>query len=61
MAAKLWECFVAGIKALRDNGWQTREQKDIAKDIGYTTTHISQVFQGNRKPSEKLQEFLAKN
>jgi transcriptional regulator with XRE-family HTH domain len=58
--AKMWECFVAGIKALRDHGWQQREQKAIAKDLGYTTTHISQVFQGKRKPSETLQEGLAK-
>lgn len=53
------ECFMVGIKALRDHGWQQREQKEIAKDIGYTTTHISQVFQGKRTAGAKLQDALA--
>ncbi|MCP3942411.1 MAG: helix-turn-helix transcriptional regulator [Desulfobacteraceae bacterium] len=53
------ECFVVGIKALRDHGWQERDQKDIAKDIGYTTTHISQVFRAKRTPSPKLQDALS--
>lgn len=54
------ECFMVGIRALRDHGWQDRGQKDIAKDIGYTTTHISQVFQGKRTPGPKLQDALAR-
>jgi len=53
------ECFMVGIKALRDNGWQNRGQNAIAKDIDYTATHLSQVFQGKRVPSSKLQDLLA--
>lgn len=53
------ECFALGIKALRDHGWQKRDQKAIAKDIGYTTTHIDQVFRGNRYASQKLQDALS--
>lgn len=53
------ECFSAGIKALRENGWLKREQKEFADDVGYTTSHISLVFNGKRVPSAKLQELLA--
>lgn len=53
------ECFVTGIKALRDHGWQKRDQKEIAKDIGYTTTHIAQVFQGKRTAGPRLQDALS--
>jgi transcriptional regulator with XRE-family HTH domain len=55
-----WECFQAGIRALRDHGWQTRPQKELAEETGYTATHISQVFQGKRRAGSKLQAALAK-
>jgi transcriptional regulator with XRE-family HTH domain len=54
-----WKCFHVGIKAFRDHGWMKMSQKDLAQRIGYTTTHISQVFQGKRKASPDLQEKLA--
>lgn len=54
------DCFVAGIQALRSNGWMKMKQKDLAKNIGYTPSHLSQVFNGNREAGPALQEALAK-
>ena len=59
MAHSTHECFAVGIKAFRDHGWLKISQKDLAEEIGYTTTHISQVFQGKRKASPDLQDKLA--
>ncbi|NHZ47431.1 helix-turn-helix domain-containing protein [Nitratidesulfovibrio liaohensis] len=53
-------CFSYGIKALRDNGWQKKQQKDLAKEIGCSASHLAQVFNAKRRPSQDLQDILAK-
>ena len=53
------DCFIAGIRALRDHRWTGKQQKDIAKEIGYTESHLAQVFNGRREPGVGLQEKLA--
>jgi transcriptional regulator with XRE-family HTH domain len=53
------ECFQAGIRAFRDHGWMREKQKDLSKRIGYTPTHISQVFKGKRSPSLDLMEKMS--
>lgn len=53
------ECFCEGIKALREHGWLKVSQKELSKDLGYTPTHISQVFVGKRTPSIDLMEKMS--
>lgn len=54
------DCFVAGIRALRDRNWIKKQQKEIAKEIGYTECHLAQVMNGKREPGISLQDMLAK-
>lgn len=53
------ECFLAAIQELRKTFLLRGTQKDMAARIGYTESHLSQVFKGKREPGIALQEALA--
>ena len=53
------DCFTAGIKALRKHGWFKRQVGVYAPELGYTATHISQVFTGKRAASQRLMDAIA--